>query len=171
MRKTSEMGDNNTKRTHTTWQRIALASSLALFGAACTPTVTINDIYGNQDASAPRICTLVNETDTVNLRPSGNPAGPSSVTLSSGATLTLVSLADQDGTKAANIKLSACDDSASTTLKGGETGTLTIGTQSVTATVSISYDPSGPLVGVTLSPTSDVDSGVAMDPAADSGSD
>jgi len=140
---------------------MALAGSLALFGA-CTPGVTINDIYGNQDAAVTATCQPVTDNAVVDLRPNGNSAGSNVAQLLGGATITLVSLLDQNGTKAAKLELDACGGKASATLEGSQTSALTINGQSVNVTVvSIAYDASGPIVRVQVYQASPVDSGAS----------
>ena len=136
--------------------KAVLIGSLAF--VSCTPDVTVKIIMDNGDAGkAAPVCRVValDEGKTVDLRLSGNAAGPNSVPFS-GGTLTLVSIDDKDSTKTAKLQLAGCNGKAIASLKGGELATLSIASESyVVEVVEIVYEANGPRVRVKVTPVDD----------------
>jgi hypothetical protein len=116
--------------------KAVLLGSLML--AACTPDVNVKIIEGNADAAPDTAVCRVVALDTAAF---------------SGGSLTLLSIDDKDGTKAANLELAGCGGKAQVSLKASETVTLTIKNESDTVqAMEIVYESNGPRVRVKVTP-------------------
>jgi len=130
-----------------------LLGAIAASGIACDPNITINNIpYVPTNPDAGQQCLTSCEPSEGVLREEGNTAGSNEMSVGN-AVLRFKGLVDDGPTKAAQLQLEGCDDSAEDAIKPHEMTTLTINGESADVEVeAMDYDGAGLRVQVIVIP-------------------